>query len=63
MLSKAKFFAVLVVWLASFPFYVQGQSEVEHFQSFFEGQNNQPLERALLTATTKLDQAIEINDA
>ena len=62
MVSQPKFFAVLFVWLSFCTAHGQGQSEVEYFQSFFENKNNPPLERALLTATTRLDQAIEIND-
>jgi signal transduction histidine kinase/Tfp pilus assembly protein PilF len=63
MVSQAKFFAILIMWLAFCPFNALGQSEVEHFQSFFDEKNSPPLEKALLTATTRLDQAIEINDA
>ncbi len=60
---QAKILAGLVLLLSCFPVYGQDQSDIASFQSFFQEKNSQPLEKALLTATTRLDQASEINDS
>lgn len=60
---QAKILAGLVLLLSCFPVYGQDQSDIVSFQNFFQEKSLQPLEKALLTATTRLDQAIEINDA
>lgn len=59
---QAKTFAVLFLWLSCCPVYGQDEADMASFQSFFQEKHPQPLEIALVTATTRLDQALEIND-
>ncbi|MEX2234356.1 MAG: tetratricopeptide repeat-containing sensor histidine kinase [Cyclobacteriaceae bacterium] len=62
MSSKAKVLACLVLLTTHFALYGQGESELMRFQRFFHEKNQVPLEKALQTATLRLDQAMEIAD-
>jgi hypothetical protein len=58
----AKICASLRLLSACCPVHGQEQSDLSIFQSFFQDQDSQPVEKILLDANTRLEQAIEIND-